>query len=79
MNKKILLTLALLALMVLDSEACPGLFGGGGGGCCQPSCGCGRKKRSIEETSELIVPSLNTEAMNPCPQNAWLADMEAVS
>uniref|UniRef100_A0A7E4UQH2 Ground-like domain-containing protein n=1 Tax=Panagrellus redivivus TaxID=6233 RepID=A0A7E4UQH2_PANRE len=66
------------AVLINETDACPGLFGGGGGGCgCMmapppPPCGggCGRKKR------EVLEQQVKTFDSNPCPQASWKAVMD---
>ncbi|KAE9556632.1 hypothetical protein FO519_000038 [Halicephalobus sp. NKZ332] len=67
MNKMfIVVFVAIIALLMPEADACPGLFGGG---CCSPPpspCGCGgRKKR------EALEPQVKTQESNPCPQKEW--------
>uniref|UniRef100_A0AC34RLY4 Uncharacterized protein n=1 Tax=Panagrolaimus sp. JU765 TaxID=591449 RepID=A0AC34RLY4_9BILA len=77
MNKFFVLAfVGFLALMVSETEACPGLFGGGGG-CCPPppppACGCGRKKR------EVLEQQIKTKESDSCPQKEWKQIMTEVS
>uniref|UniRef100_A0AC34FT72 Uncharacterized protein n=1 Tax=Panagrolaimus sp. ES5 TaxID=591445 RepID=A0AC34FT72_9BILA len=69
-----MITVTIIFLVFISTEACPGLFGGGGGGCgmMAPAFGCGgrRKKR------EVLEQQVKTETSNPCPQSEWKKIME---